>query len=390
MNELILLSVALIAVMLFIRIAHRLIDRIANRAAERAPYEISEAARKLHAELTVVDLHSDSLMWDRNLCERHSYGHLDFPRMREGNIALQSFTIVTKSPLGMNFDRTPSDSPDMCTALIVSQRRPVETRGSLLQRALFQAGLMHKAQEHSGGKFTIIKTSEDLDDFLLARAGDREMIAGFIGCEGMHCLEGNLRNVDELFNAGVRMMGPTHFFDNDVAGSAHGINKGGLTEFGKLCIKRMEELGMIVDLAHSSPKTIEDVLSIASRPTLVSHTGLRSCRDCGRNLSDDQIKAIAEAGGIIGITFFGFAVGKGGVPAIVRSIRHAVDTVGADHVALGSDFDGFVKTPFDAAGMALITDELLRNGFTEKDIRLIAGENVIRLLHNLLPRRQTD
>jgi microsomal dipeptidase-like Zn-dependent dipeptidase len=181
------------------------------------------------------------------------------------------------------------------------------------------------------------------------------------------------------------MMSPSHFFDTDVGGSAHGIQKGGLTDFGRRVIQRMEELGMIVDLAHASLQTIDDVLTIATRPAVVSHTGVRGVCNTVRNLSDEHLKAIAAAGGIIGIAYFDGATCGHDIDAIVKTIRYAVDVVGPEHVALGSDFDGAVTTPFDAAGILYLTDALLKAGFSMSDIKLIMGENVRQILLQLLP-----
>ena len=143
---------------------------------------------------------------------------------------------------------------------------------------------------------------------------------------------------------------------------------------------------MIIDLAHASPKLIEDVLRICSRPVIVSHTGVKGCIDNNRNLSDQQIKKIADKGGLIGIGFWETAVGINGVESIVNCIKYVSDLVGVEHVALGSDFDGAVTIPFDAAGMVHITEELLEQGFSKKNIRMIMGENALNFLLNALPK----
>jgi len=137
---------------------------------------------------------------------------------------------------------------------------------------------------------------------------------------------------------------------------------------------------MLVDLAHASERTIEDVLALATRPVVVSHTGLRGACDNNRNLRDDHVRRIAAAGGVIGIGFWSTAVCGGSTRDIARSIRYASGLVGVDHVALGSDFDGATTTPFDAAELVRLTDALLAEGFSEDDISKIMGENVIRLL----------
>ena len=142
---------------------------------------------------------------------------------------------------------------------------------------------------------------------------------------------------------------------------------------------------MIIDLAHASEAMIDDVLCITRQPVIVSHTGVRGTCDNPRNLSDRHLKGIADTGGIIGIGFWATAVCGSDVHAVVRAISHAVDQIGSDHVALGSDFDGKVEAPFDAAGMALITQELVKEGFSETDVAQIMGGNVIRVLERVLP-----
>jgi microsomal dipeptidase-like Zn-dependent dipeptidase len=147
----------------------------------------------------------------------------------------------------------------------------------------------------------------------------------------------------------------------------------------------MEARHMIVDLAHASPKTIADVLAIATRPLVVSHTGVKGTCDNNRNLSDDQIRAVAAKGGLIGIGYWDTATCGSDASAIVKAMRYVSDRVGAEHVALGSDFDGAVTTPFDTTGLVEITDAMMEAGFSEKEIRMIMGENVMTFLRANLP-----
>jgi microsomal dipeptidase-like Zn-dependent dipeptidase len=205
-----------------------------------------------------------------------------------------------------------------------------------------------------------------------------------LGIEGAHALEGSLDNLERVYEAGVRMIGPTHFFDNELGGSAHGENGAGLTDFGKLVIKRMNELNIFVDLAHCSPAIVDDVLNITTKPVMVSHIGVRAVLDSQRNLTDDQIKRIAANGGIIGIAFFDMAVGEPEIEGIIASMKHIRDLVGVEYIALGSDYDGAVAVPFDITGLPIIVEGLLNEGFTENEIKAIMGENVKRfLLKNL-------
>jgi len=360
------------------------VEKSLNVTLNPPPYPASERATELHKRLLVADLHADSLLWDRDLLGRAERGHVDVPRLIEGNVALQAFTVVTKTPRDQNIDST-DDTTDNITLLAVAERWPVSAWSSLKQRALYQAGRLHDAAARSGGRLVVIKTAEDLTRYMERRKSEQAITAGLLGIEGAHALDQDLANIDALFDAGFRMMAPTHFFDNDLAGSAHGVEKGGLTEKGREMVRRMEQKRMLVDLAHASPKTIEDVLAIATRPVVVSHTGVKATCDNARNLSDEQIRAVARTGGIIGIGYWDTAVCGQDAGAIARAIRHTANLVGVEHVALGSDYDGAVAAPFDTTGVVQITDALLREGFSESDIEKIMGGNVFRLLLATLP-----
>jgi membrane dipeptidase len=371
-----------LAVFFFILPAY--LENSLNITLNPPPYRASDRAAELHKRLLVADLHADSLLWDRDLLERGTRGHVDVPRLIEGNVALQAFTVVTKSPRGQNLENN-DDTTDNITLLVIAERWPISAWSSLKERALYQARKLHEAEARSGGRLVIIKTANDLARYLERRKSDPSITAGLLGIEGAHALDKDLANIDVLYDAGFRMMAPTHFFDNDIGGSAHGVAKGGLTEKGREMVRHMEEKRMIVDLAHASPKTIEDVLAVATRPVVVSHTGVRGTCDNTRNLSDEQLKAIARTGGVIGIGYWDTAVCGQDAVAIARAIRHTANLVGVEHVALGSDYDGAVTAPFDTTGVIQITDALLAEGFSESDIEKIMGGNVFRLLAENLP-----
>lgn len=345
---------------------------------------VSGQAQQLHAKLLVADLHADSLLFGRDLSRRSTIGHIDLPRLREGNVALQMFTVVTKVPKGLNFARNRGDS-DQITLMAVAGLWPPSTYRSLEQRALYQAHRLQKLADRSNGHFVIIRDRADLNAFVQQRLSGADITAGMLGLEGAHALEGNLNNVDHLYDAGFRMVGLAHFFDNEFAGSAHGENNGGLTPLGRELIRKLESKRILIDLAHSSPQTISDVLQMAQRPVMVSHTGVRGVCDNQRNLSDDQLRGIVRTGGIIGIAYFEFATCGKDADAIARSIRHAVDVAGIDHVALGSDFDGGITVPFDTTHLAAITDALLRVGYSDDQIAKVMGGNVFRFFAENLP-----
>jgi Zn-dependent dipeptidase, microsomal dipeptidase homolog len=377
-------AILLAALGLFFFFLPGYVGRRMNATVEGPPYAASERAKALHKTLIVADLHADTLMWDRDLLDRGDWGHVDLPRLVEGNVALQAFTVVTKTPRGMNIDSN-SGNTDNITLLALAERWPVTSWINLTERALYQARRLHEASARSNGKLMILRTGQDVTNFFERRKTDTEIVGGFLGLEGAHALEDDLNNLDRLFDAGFRMIGLAHFFDNEMAGSAHGVEKYGLTDKGRELVWRMEEKRVFIDLAHASPKTIDDVLRIAAQPVIVSHTGVKGTCDNRRNLSDDQLKAIANNGGIVGIGFWDTAVCDRGAAAIAKAIRHAANIMGVDHVALGSDYDGAVEAPFDATGIVQITDALLREGFNEDEIRKIMGENVIRTLQLYLP-----
>jgi len=363
--------------------AARAADKL-NRVYRKTPYTPTKRGTAVHSGLVLADLHADPLLWDRDLNERSSEGHVDVPRLLAGNVALQIFSVVTKTPKNMNTERN-DDTTDDVRLLAVAQRWPPTTWTSLKARALYQAEKLADTAEDSDGKLVFLRTRAELERFLSEREKDKGKVGALLALEGMHALEGKAEAVDALYDAGFRMLGFAHFFDNEVSGSAHGVKKEGLTELGRAVVKRMEERGMTLDLAHASRKTFEDVLANATRPVVVSHTGVKGTCDNNRNLSDSQLRAITRNGGVVGIGYWSTATCGKDAKAIARAIRHAVSVAGIDHVGLGSDFDGAVTTPFDSAGLVEVTDALLAEGFGEGQIRKIAGENVLRVLRANLP-----
>jgi microsomal dipeptidase-like Zn-dependent dipeptidase len=355
-----------------------------NKVVPGSSAPVSDTARRLHETLLVADLHSDALLWGADLAKRRARGHVDLPRLREGRLAVQGFSVVTQTPRGLNYERNVSDT-DNVTLLALVQLWPPATWSSLLQRALYQARRLNELALRSASRFVVLKTRGDLDAFLDRRRSEPTLLGGFLAIEGAHAMGDDVTNVDVLFAAGYRMMAPTHFFDNAFGGSAHGVAKGGLTAAGREMVRRMEALGMTLDLAHASPATFTDAIAAATKPVVVSHTGVQATCPGPRNLSDEQLRALAGTGGVIGIGFWDSAVCGDDARAIARAIRHAAAVAGVDHVAFGSDFDGAVTTPFDAAGMALLTDALLAEGFGEDEIRRIAFDNVARVLRRTLP-----
>lgn len=377
--------ILVVGTFLFLRfVLPALVDRSLNKVKDPPPYELETDTAVFHNQLFIADLHSDPYLWNRNLSKRHNYGHIDVPRLREGNVALQTVGVATKTPWGLNFDSNP-DGRDMLTPLVILQGWPPRTWRSLHQRALYHAQRLHQMIAQSPDDLLLIRTSHDLDTLLARRQQNPEALGFFLGLEGVHALEGDLANLDALHDVGFRLLGLTHFFDNDAGGSAHGVHKGGLTPFGAELIRRAEARKMVIDLAHASPQLVEDVCAVAKRPLLVSHTGVCGTCDTPRNLQDRHIKMVAASGGLIGIALFDTAVGEATVTAVARAMRYVADLVGVEHVALGSDFDGAVTTPIDAAGLPLLTQALLDADFAPEDTAKIMGGSALRFLHQGLP-----
>jgi membrane dipeptidase len=365
-----------LAVLAFFFAVPRVVARRMNPVVGR-PRQVSPAAAKLHARLRVADLHADSLLWGRDLVQRSSEGHVDLPRLEEGRVALQVFDVVTKTPRGQNIERN-DDRTDQILPLAIAQRWPRAAWSSMKERALFQARRLDETVARSGGRLRLVKRAADLE-------AARGAVACVLGLEGAQALEGDLGNLDALYDAGFRVMSPSHFYDTEVGGSAAGVKKGGLTALGRAWVARMEERRMVIDVAHASERTIDDVLALAKRPLIVSHGGLRGSCANQRNLRDDQARRIAAGGGLIGVGYWRVAVCGDDAAAVARAIVYAVRLVGAEHVALGSDFDGAIAAPFDAAGLAQLTDALLAAGLSEAAIRKVMGENELAFFAAMLP-----
>lgn len=356
-----------------------------NTVELHSPYKISKAALELHRSLVIGDLHADSTLWNRELLRRYDRGHVDIPRMREGNQAVQMFTSVTKSPSGQNYDKNSASAGDNITSLVMIQAWPIDTWSSLAARALFQAEKIHTMAAQAPSEFMLILNASDLKTLLAMRADGDTIVGGLLGIEGSHALDGSLDNIDVLFDAGFRMMSLQHFFDNKLGGSLHGESGEGLTEFGRQAVDRMVRMGIMIDVSHSAPRVVEDVLARSNTPLIVSHTGFYGHCDSARNISDELMLRIAAGGGIIGVGYWDAAVCDATPKGIVSAIRYGIDLVGENHVALGSDFDGSVAAPFDASELAVLTQEMLNQNFTETEIRKTMGENMMRYLATNLP-----
>ncbi len=367
-----------------------------------------DAVDQLHRQAVVCDLHADTL---QRIAQGESLaghgGHLDLPRMREGGLDLQFFSVWVDLPYLAQPDGTPDRSYQRACELLDAFDREMERHADQVAPA------RNAAEAH--------------------RVMDSGRVAAALGVEGGHAIENDLDKLDHFYERGVRYMtltwnNSTEWADAAKEETLHGTRHGGLTAFGERVVRRMNERGMIVDLSHAAESTFWHVLRVSRQPVMASHSNAWALSPHYRNLKDDQIRALGERGGLIGINFFSSflsapffeawqraeqarkkelealekqypydyprradlerevmfkEMGSVAVPAthIVDHIEHVVGLIGADHVALGSDFDGTVALPDDipdVAHLPRVTHLLQQRGFRDADIRKILGENVLR------------
>jgi membrane dipeptidase len=367
--------------------------------------EISDRAHQLHFSSIVLDTHDDTTQRffakDYDLGARNPDGHVDIPRMKEGGMNAIFFSIW--------IDGRIMGPP-------------------AVQKALDQIDAVRENVRKHANDIELARTADDV-----RRAHAQGKIAALMGVEGGHMIGNDIRMVRIFADLGVRYMTLSHFYNDEWADSstdkpAHN----GLTEFGKDIVREMNRQGMMVDISHVSDKTFYDALEVSKAPLIASHSSCRAICDHARDMSDDMIKALAAKGGVIQINYersfidqaykdaydreTGGAVAhlsevtkncnndeacisrematlqkkltaEGKLPQvswerIVDHIDHVVKLVGADHVGLGSDFDG-ADMPAgmeDCSKLPKITEALLRKGYSESDIRKILGENTLRVM----------
>lgn len=321
--------------------------------------------RSLHEDSIVIDLHTDSLIAARAvgyrlaarhhnpLLERLGFYQADLPRLREGGVTGQFFGVVT-SPI------PEAGCAEAC-------RRQVRLLRDLA------------AEE----RLLWARTSEDV-----RRAKRENTLAVFAGVEGAHNLEGSLETLRDFDRAGVRYLGLAHFTSNAAAPPSGG--KGAsrvrpLTDFGRAVVAEMNRLAMIVDLAHVGRGAFLDACLRSTRPVIVSHTGISSVHPLWRNIDDEQLRAVARSGGVVGIIFAWRYLGsrRRGIEMLAPHLEHVRKTVGARHLAIGSDFDGAIEPVRgleNVARLPALTGLLERLAWTEDEIRGVLGENMLRVL----------
>ncbi len=400
------------------------VDRLVNRVdPARLGETASPADAAFHHKLFVADLHADTLLWDRDILLRSYFGHVDVPRLHDGNVSLQVFSVYTKS--GLPLPHCVIDGPNLVTALNAVELRPLDTWFDLEARALYQAERLHRfemqseAEESAGGvRLRILRTAGDLMALTTAWRHSQPEIGAVLSLEAASWLgdvatpEEAAAGVQRLFDAGFRQIALTHRFDNGLAGSSEGCSRPGLSPHGIAVIEEAQRLGMVVDVAHLSSPAFRKAVSLATAPVVVSHTGAQGACQAPcyppRNLTDEEIQAVARTGGVIGIGYWPAAVGNDGLESVAKTIAYVASVLSQpqfvarlrgsdsgydpfDHIALGSDFDGFVTTPIDTSQLALLTAALRGHDsaagitFTDREVRKIAGGNVCRVFAERLP-----
>ena len=371
----------------FFTLAPGIVEKGQNATLPGAPLP-SAAALALHKGLVIGDWHSDALLWDRDLRQRSDRGHVDLPRLREGNVALQVFTTVTKSPSGLNYEHNSAEASDDITLLMLAQARAPRTWFDLTERALDQAAQLRATAQAAPDELRIILSRADLAQLLADRAAGATVVGGILGAEGGHAFAGDLANLERMQAAGFRLIGLTHFFDNELGGSLHGeagTEGAGLTDFGRQVVAYLIAHHMVIDLAHASPAMAREVLAIPAARPIVSHTGIHSHCATQRNFADDILQGVAAKGGVVGIGYWEEVTCGTSVAAIADSIAAAVALLGPDAVSLGSDFDGAVTTPLDSSQLASLTQALMDKGLPETTIAAVMGGNMMRYLGETLP-----
>ena len=341
------------------------------------------AATALHRELRVADLHCDAVLWTRDLTRRSNWGHLDFPRMLEGNCAVQLFLTVSEFPRQIVGDNL-TDVSDRLTMLGLLEQWPLSAVRDQTERALYLGGRLKRYCAGTAGSVRFVKSAPELKRALDDRVKDPKLRAAVLGLESSLGTQYSLENIERLFAAGYRSSQLCHFTDTPFAAAATGVSKTGLTPLGRDAVALMNELGMIVDLAHAAPRVIEDVLACSKRAPFISHTGSRTISSDPKCQPDDLLRAVVAKGGIVGLCFVEDYIRGAGVTDIGRSLEQLIQAVGPAGVALGSGFDSFT-IPIAVDQLPYLTQALMSAGLDATAIAAIMGENLIRFFLQELP-----
>jgi membrane dipeptidase len=327
--------------------------------------ELEILLQTVHSHALVIDLHNDILEKmavtpSYQLGDRHHYFHTDIPRLQEGGVDVQFFAVWV--------DPSKHSHAPFTVAMSYIDRlyNELEVNPETMALATDPAGVLSIVEQ--------------------------EKIAAVIGVEGGHAIEENLDNLIRLYEAGMRYM--TITWNNSLPWAISARDRAshiiGLSDFGKTIIRIMDSLGVIIDVSHTGIKTIEDILTITKNPIVATHSGARTLHNHYRNLRDEQIIAIANTGGVVGVIFYPPFLTKSYQNATIRDvvdhIHYIVDLVGIDHVALGSDFDGIGRVPIgleDVTDFPHLTWALLEEGYSQQEVEKILGGNFMRVFEQV-------
>lgn len=312
----------------------------------------------------IMDAHCDTLLdiaaGRRRLAERGKGGHIDLPRMVDGGVSSQIFAIYVE---------------------------PEYLPGAGARQALRLVDVFYREIEANSDSIMCATRAGDV-----SRARAEGKIAAFLSIEGGEALDGSIELLRIFYRLGVRLMTLTWSRRNELGDGAYEEGtRGGLTRFGADVVREMERLGMVVDVSHLAEATFWHVMEVSTKPLIASHSNARALCSHSRNLSDEQAKAIADRGGVIGVTFVGPFLGEGrqSVQGVADHIDHFAGIIGTDHVAVGSDFDGVSDSALpdglpDVSHMPALARELARRGYSEAAVRGIMGENLLRVVEGVI------
>ena len=312
--------------------------------------------------MLIIDGHTDAILdvhhGRRDFFERGSNGHVDLPRLKEGGVGAVALALFTT-------DDHVADATAHTRALLETFERLV-TAGR---------GLVHA------------RSASDIE-----RSAADGTVAAFATIEGGEAIGTSIDTLHEFRDGGVVLMTLTWNRRNAIARGVHGDGDDGLSDFGRDVVREMERIGMIVDVSHLSDRAFSDVLAAVTRPVVASHSNLRAICDHPRNLTDDQMRAIAERGGLVGLTFAGLFVDpkpeKVTIERVFEHLDRMIDLAGIDHVGIGTDFDGFADSyglvmP-DCTGLPLIARGMVDRGYSSDDVEKVMGRNWLRVIRDIV------
>lgn len=322
------------------------------------------SAKSLHHSILSLDSHCDTpMLFKENICfhERDPRILMDLHKMHEGH--LDSCIMVAYLPQGERSE--------------IAHQAATNEADHILDQIEKMVQANHSAVE-------IVRTPSDL--YRLKAQGKKALM---LGLENGYAIGNDLSRIEHFRQRGVVYMTLCHNGDNDICDSAKGKNEhGGISDFGRQVIREMNRTGMMVDLSHASERSFYDALELSSTPIVCSHSSCKALCDVPRNLSDEQLKALAQKGGVAQVTLYhGFlrTDGKANILDAIQHLNHMVEVMGIEHVGIGTDFDGDGGVPGCASASELIniTRLLMTEGYSEEDIRLVWGGNFLRVMEQV-------